>query len=382
MRRMSQKKKKKTERAKSRIFDERYLGQEPEFGDAIDASKRSMIKLAALNWYSYFFDLKDFHDEVVEYAKNKEFSEKLNDKNFSLTAAKLIHMHYRGWVLDNHEIEFIQREINRVINSRTLIENSSLEIIEPPLTPSSEDDERRIDSAKCPLASRSFSQLLYELDAIEDSWLQCHEDFAEQKYSIFARQQVLREPRKNLVLVKEWLDGRLLEFTSYSEDYEGQNLRQRVSFLESARNEVDQLLLDRRKQRQPRKKKIKSADKLVAKCKYQKTSSEFKINSENPEKLIGANEAYFFNTKTRRLEHYVSGELPFSMKGTTLQNWSIDKSFRRTLRKPEETLNFILTNTSKNIITHLESLSTKTYNDLSGRLNEDTIIVRVFSGKK
>ena len=52
-----------------------------------------------------------------------------------------------------------------------------------------------------------------------------------------------------------------------------------------------------KKTRAPRKPRTISMDKKLKSLKYQKENNEFKIASINPEKIIGAQELWTFNTK-------------------------------------------------------------------------------------
>ena len=60
--------------------------------------------------------------------------------------------------------------------------------------------------------------------------------------------------------------------------------------------------------RKPRKKKVYSADKLVAKLKYLKVDSKYST-SINPEDIIKANELWVFNVKTRKLGKYIASNI-------------------------------------------------------------------------
>ena len=89
-------------------------------------------------------------------------------------------------------------------------------------------------------------------------------------------------------------------------------------------------------QRKPRKKKTLSAARLIKKLKYQQEFNDLKLVSVNPEKIIGANELWVFNTRYNRLGVYraVNSVRGFSVKGCTIQHYDETESVQKTARKP------------------------------------------------
>ena len=123
-----------------------------------------------------------------------------------------------------------------------------------------------------------------------------------------------------------------------------------------------------------RRKKIVTKDKQVAKLNYQKDYAPFNLVSINPEKIIGANVLFVFNTKYRTFGIYHS-EDGLTVKGSTLQNFNPEKSVSKTIRKPEE----FLPQCGAKIKTQ------KLFDDirskekvLTGRINKDTIILKAW----
>lgn len=129
--------------------------------------------------------------------------------------------------------------------------------------------------------------------------------------------------------------------------------------------------------RKPRAKKAPSKEKLIAKLKYKQTDEKFQIASINPLELLGATEIWVFNTKTRKLGKYVAAADAgvMTVKGSALIGYDEDKSVQKTLRKPEETLKEFKAAGKIKLRKFLEEIKT-TDTKLSGRINEDTIILR------
>ena len=155
--------------------------------------------------------------------------------------------------------------------------------------------------------------------------------------------------------------------------------RQKVllAFLIDIRDDIKRYMLNKKATRKTRAPTIITADRQVAKIKYCKESVEYKIQSINPVSIIGASQLYTFNTKYKVLTEYLtSSPKGFEMKGTTLQNLnSSSRSIR--LRKPEDILPDIQSKSVSRINSIWKTLTTK-QSVPNGRINNDTILIRVF----
>ena len=165
------------------------------------------------------------------------------------------------------------------------------------------------------------------------------------------------------------------------EAYSHWKLRERKQFLKivtSICDDAEKYVMSKKAVRKPSKPRVKTADKQIAKLNYLKDSNEFKLTSINPTLIIGSNRLYTFNTKTRMLTEYVN-EKPggFEVKGSTLVGFDADRSRGIRLRKPEEHLTTFLSKTPAAINKFWGTLTTKTVDNVNGRINKDTIILRV-----
>ena len=138
--------------------------------------------------------------------------------------------------------------------------------------------------------------------------------------------------------------------------------------------------------RAPRKAKPKSATKLVEKLKFSKTDDKFQLASVNPDQIIGANELWVFNTKTRKLGKYVAQNIDpkgmgrdgtgLSVKGTTVIGFNEEESIQKTLRKPADQLKEFKSAGKVKLRKFLDDIAT-TDTKLNGRCNPDTILLKV-----
>jgi hypothetical protein len=123
----------------------------------------------------------------------------------------------------------------------------------------------------------------------------------------------------------------------------------------------------------PRKaRKVVPAKKVKA-LKFKREDRELKLISIPPEKIVGAQELWTYNTKNKHLAHIVArGRSGLSVKGTTIQDFDMDISVEKVVRKPEEVLSKVLEKKKK----VMEALKTKAAVP-TGRINEHIILLRV-----
>jgi hypothetical protein len=138
--------------------------------------------------------------------------------------------------------------------------------------------------------------------------------------------------------------------------------------------------------RKPRKPKVYSADKIVAKLKYCVTDDKFKLASVNPTDIVGATELWVFNTKTRKIGKYIASNIDpkgmmregsgLSVKGTTIIGYDEKLSMQKTLRKPVDQIKEFKDSGKVKLRTFLDDIKT-TDTKLNGRCNPETVLLKV-----
>ena len=129
--------------------------------------------------------------------------------------------------------------------------------------------------------------------------------------------------------------------------------------------------------RKTRKKKVKTPEQLVAKLQYLPKSKEYKVSSVDPKGIIGADCVVIFNEKYRLMTIYRAADAQgMSVKGTTLLNYSTEKSIERRLRKPKPMLAVASKMGLRAINSEFKNVRT-TDRKPTGRLNKNCVIVRI-----
>ena len=154
-------------------------------------------------------------------------------------------------------------------------------------------------------------------------------------------------------------------------------LKKRIEWFETLIEDALRHGGNAKKVRKPRKKKAVPASKKLKTFKYQKSDTSHKIASINPENVLGAQELWIYNSKTRKLGKYVAEEFKeLGVKGTTITGFSEMKSVQKTLRKPVDQLKEFKAAGKvalRKFLEDINAVDTK----MNGRLNEDTLLLKV-----
>lgn len=126
-----------------------------------------------------------------------------------------------------------------------------------------------------------------------------------------------------------------------------------------------------------RKSRPKTPEKIVKGLKYMSSSPELKIKSIAPEKIVSSSIVWVYNTKTRKLIIYASGDKKLSVEGTSIINYSEELSSGKTLRKPEVQLSEFMNGGKIHMRDYYKNIKS-VGSPVSGRINRDMLILKVF----
>lgn len=119
-----------------------------------------------------------------------------------------------------------------------------------------------------------------------------------------------------------------------------------------------------------------TADRQTKHVRYLPESSEFKLTSISPARIVGAVRLFLFNVKYRCVVELVADRVTgLEVRGSTVQNVDFEKSRGVKLRKPEQFLPTVISSTVAKIDAEWKKLTTKTFTP-NARLNEATLILR------
>jgi hypothetical protein len=156
-----------------------------------------------------------------------------------------------------------------------------------------------------------------------------------------------------------------------------QNMKKIIAYCDQVILDCNRVSEVSTKSRKPRKRKVKSPDELVKKIKICAEFKDLNLKSVPTTSIVGANQLWVYNTKTRKLGVYNAEDAGgLSVKGSSIINFAEKKSVQKKLRKPEVMLPDVLNGGKvflRNVIDSIRAVESP----LNGRLNADTILLKV-----
>jgi hypothetical protein len=368
------------------LVDEKYTGGEPvwdtERAAAFDDATFDHFMRQSFYYYNYYYNQKDTKKYVVEWMKTPELKftatdiktfQRSPDKAIEMTACSLIMAHRAGMPFRGRHIEYIKGCIAKAINSTA-----------------EEVEEVVADKPKAYVPT--IQDRLNEKTADTIGELEGHYDefCADKKYvfkpydflvtnnvpqSQLTKYEVIFQARfDELKAAFEKQDEQLVEGYSH---YRMSDFKRIMAFIDQILNDIQQYRGVKKATKKVRAPRSVSKEKVVSKLKYAKEDKPLKLVSVNPADIIGSQELWVYNTKTRKLGKYVADSLkgPLSVKGTSIIGYDEFKSVTKTLRKPDEKLREFAKASKiqlRKFIDDIKATETK----LNGRISVDVILLR------
>ena len=381
----------KTKKAAPRnslLLDEKYIGEEPKWdterAKAMSFEEFDHFMRKSLTYYNYFYTQKDLKKHVVAWMKVvKDFDadeirafERASDRTVSMTTCGLIMAHRQGMPLQERHIEFIDANILESINSKSAEEVVEVVVEEKPRAhvPTIQDrlNEKTADT-------------IGELEGHYDEFI-ANPKYQFKPYDYLVANNVPQSQLSKydavyqarfdeLKLAFERADEQLQEGYSH---YKTADFKRIFAFIDQILNDIIQYRGVKKATKKVRAPKSVSKEKVVSKLKYAREDKVMRLISVNPADIIGAQELWVYNTKTRKLGKYIADSLkgPLNVKGTGIIGYDEHRSTSKTLRKPEEKLKEFARATKVELRKFLDNIKA-TETKLNGRINLETILLRV-----
>jgi hypothetical protein len=337
--------------------------------------------IKALNYYNVNSSCKEKQEWTIELLQEMDINNKNDIKDILIkdvpdhefhSIGSLARLKIRDQYLSDKEELFIQNEIKRLVSSY----KKSEDVMEK---------SPKIIQKNINMIPKNFLEFTESLEIMVDEFINDNRSNLEfnplikihdLSSNLISKIPDIILPRlEELNLVISGSDDELVEgYSNLSRPKIRKLIKAYSDLIESSQIEKKAV----RVARKPRKKREQPVSKIVAKVNYQKENEELNLKSELPSKLVGATEVWLYNTKYKKLQVYkVTEPSKMSVKGTTLIGWDPVLSNMKPIRKPTEI---------KNLVTMGKRELNRTYKDLptkeqtvNGRLNEHTIILKVFS---
>lgn len=364
--------KKTVKRQKLLLMGDKFIGPEPT---AETVTTRLNI-IEACNWYNYAATQKDCVTWILEYMKSHKYSAKdisayrsLPEWRTNRTAASYCRMLSNDVEIMSTKLDYINNAISKSLSYVVEVKEKA-----------KKDNGLNFENK----ARDSLNLLIGDIEEQIDLFIKNNYVTSFDPYKFFQSEQIKPVQAKQIIdfytPLKDELSSAIIgDDSQIKEAYSKMKMADRKkysTFILKIISDAMSFVEAKKAQRRPRKVKEKSAQQLTSKMKYLKESSQFKLVSVDPSKIIKAHSVIVFNTKYKKLGVYVAADSNgLSIKGTTLTNFDEEKSVSKTLRKPEEILPSILINGKLALNKTFNGIKTAS-SKLNGRINEDTILVR------
>lgn len=385
--------------------DSKYTGEEPQWDgcENWDPIKFMTNRNRMFGFYNYYLNAKDLKVFTLDWMKNNGYNKdkikyikSLPDTQPSVTISKLCRALNNGMLptcdgcmeyykknpgysvsKPHDDLATVKSAIANLLKGYVKTSVKEIDVSEVKETVTINPLER--------LKNKVESTVCRDLDWMLDDWI--NTEVKVDGINLHSSLKSNSIPVAGLKHVNEWLMRQKDELCGAIDGdpdcVEGYShlskpaIRDRIKELDKMLSQLEKYKATHTNAREPRKKKVQSADKQVKQLKYLSESDEYAITSASPVLIPGSNEVYTFNIKYRKLNVYVCDSREgMSVKGTTLKNYNESLSYSMTLRNPNEILNAIVTKTPKQSKKILDDLKTKR-KPVNGRINDQTLIVKV-----
>lgn len=378
-------------------FESKGYGDEPTWKEVESLPYQEYIQktMRAVNWYYQFYSRKEGQEWLVAWYTN-HFPKRKDDVKF-ISAARtdqisnllcaLYPLEQKGWVARYSVMKHVVKHLAAVIENGRERKGVTISSDETETTESESESSVNVQKRIREHAAR----ISEDLDIAIDSFIESPEEFDSKAFKIVNMLRGSGAKAAHARYIKGFFNrghAELLELTSGNADDQlkesykhlpRKNVKKLLEFYDSIMSSCDQIIGEAKILRKPRVKKVKPADDLVKNLKFKITDDDLGIASIPAVQLIGAQLAIVYNSRTRKLGMYIaSSSTGLTVKGPIIDNFS-DKSVQKTLRKPAEQIKALKDiNTSRRFTTWFTQEVATTDTVLAGRMNEDTLILRVF----
>jgi hypothetical protein len=374
--------------------DEKYTGSEPVW-DTERALKMSQAEFdhflrKSFFYYNYFYAQKDLKKHMVKWMQENKYTKtqvsafiRSADRAVPMTAYSILMSSRQGMPLREKELTYLKERIDHAINiadaepEETTTGGKPAQPAQPTVAVRAPTIQDRLNEKTSEhlahfeglydevVAGGTVDPKAYDYlvsNAVPQSQIKKFEDL------FMARKTELGE-----ALAKA--DEQVVEAYRH---YKAADFKRHHAFIQSILDALDQYRSVKKATKKARVKRAPNKEKLVSKLKYMKEEKTLKLVSINPVDIVGAQELWAYNTKTRKLYKYIADSLhgPLGVKGTSLTGFDETKSVGKTLRKPEEKLKEFAKASKVQLRKFLEDIkATETLGN--GRMNSDTVLLKV-----
>jgi hypothetical protein len=382
---MSKDKKAEIKRLNPKGAEVKYVGFEPEWKFQPDDTNRISSFANAFRWYQYHYGKKDAKDMIAMYLEinHRKSDAKLirgiPDSQIRVTPGWVCRMVTMGLILNEHEQCILDEQISLMLKSKQEVKKAIATDEETQQVKLTIQDHLREKASEC----------AGELEGMFDDFIIAGAKMSADFKPIALIRGMNISPQMIPNITKVW-DLRMAEFNEVLEGVDKQlvegyshlskaQLKQCVKFCETVLQDCTSYISIKKVERKPRAKKSVSPEKQASKFKYLREFAEFNLKSQSPASLVGASEAWLFDTVKRKLIHVMADTHigTFTVKGSAVIAFDAATTVQKTLRKPEEQLKSVIS-VGKPAARKAFEVIKSTEVKWNGRGNENLIILKAW----
>jgi hypothetical protein len=359
----------RTSKSEAYLINRKYLGEEPKF----DGSVLRIEFMNALNWYNSMADESDARQYIADYLKATNRSNLVKPFNrvpymrIQGSSVWILRMHLRGAILEGDMLELAEAKLL-----------ATLKYAEK------EVEEEKVVAIRPTIQNHIANKVSDFIGDIEHTIDNLPADFSMYKTlqsSEFPASMATKVADYYRPVMQEIIDTigkkdeQLVE--AYSK-YTKVQLKARLALYTGIVEDCEKYSGNLRKARKPRKKKTVPVEQKMKFFQYQKQDNAMKLNSVNPETLLGAQELWTFNTKYKTLTVFrARGPAGLDVKRTAIIGHDEENSKAKKIgRKTEELVNKVLSGGKVALRKVFDDIKTDEIK-ISDRINTNVILLRV-----
>lgn len=355
----------------------------------------------AMDYYRLEADAKQFKPSVIKWMSLNGYTENqiktaksLKDYRFNSTMGGISECLMRG-------MSAVRKDFNNGKNTVTWLKGAVSKMLDDGRYDVDPEEAQQTESSKQPSIQDRLRETAAQMtDELEDAYEKFQTDpngFDPKSFKVLNLLKGKAAKAAHARVIKSFYANDLNEITeaiqgndeqlkeAYSHRTKSQ-LKKMLSFLQEIDGACTMLMQEAKVERKPRARKAKPVEKIVEKLKYKKSDEQLKLVSIKPADIIGANELWVYNTKTRKIGKYVAENIDpkgmarsgsgLSVKGTSITGFDENLSVQKTLRKPQEQMAQFKSAGKVALRKFLDEIKAVDIK-LNGRINEETILLKV-----
>ena len=360
-------------------------GPEPQWKEQPPEDQRTSAMTRMFNWYNYHYGKKEAKDCIVDWLARNDRTQEA--KEFNRIPEAAVHKIGIGWVCRANLLGLALTDaelatINAAIADYIAAGKSVKEVVEvaevAQIRPNIQDRLRE-----------KMSEAAGELEGMYDEMIRAGGRMSAD-YKPISLLRSLNVAPQLIGTVKQVWERRLEELQAVAAGrdadlvegyahYGKLQVRNFIKFAEQVIADCGSYVQIKKSEKKPRAKKAVPPEKVVARFKYAREFAELKLKSESATKLVGASEAWLYDSAKRKLIHVVADTHlgTFTVKGSAIVGFDPATTVQKTLRKPAEQI--------KSITSVGKPAARKAFKDIkatevkfNGRGNDNLIILKTY----